>query len=253
MSPHDWNAAAYEQLAGGVMALGHEVLARMPLRGDETVLDAGCGPGKVTEALVDRLPRGRVIGVDASPAMIEAARRGLAAAQKDDRVTFEVADLLELEPARRVDAVLSTATFHWIGDHDRLFARLRAVLRDGGRLIAQCGGRGNIAEARAAAAEAGASEPFAEHLAGFDPWNYAGPEETEERLRRAGFYTATCWLEERPITPDPPLDYFAVVILGAHLERLPRGLHQRFVEAVVDRLDRPPVVRYVRLNIDAVA
>ncbi len=253
MTPHDWDADSYERVGGGVIALGHEVLGRLPLRGDETVLDAGCGPGGVTEALVDRVPRGRVIAVDASRAMVNAARKRLVAARKDARVRVEEADLLELELDPPVDAVLSTATFHWIGDHDRLFARLRAALRDGGRLVAQCGGEGNIAEERAAIADVVAREPYAEHLAGFDPWHFAGAQETEERLRKAGFYDAKCWLEERPVEPEAPVEYFATVLLGAHLERLPRRHQRTFVEAVVKRLADPAVIPYVRLNIDAVA
>jgi trans-aconitate 2-methyltransferase len=254
VSPHDWDAASYERVAAdGVIALGHEVLARMPLRGDETVLDAGCGPGGITEALIDRLPQGRVIGVDASPTMVEAARKRLAAAHKDDRVRLEVADLLDLDLDERVDAVLSTATFHWISDHDRLFARLRAALRDGGRLVAQCGGEGNVAEVVAAIDGVAIEKPYARYLVDFDPWNYAGPAETEERLLRAGFHTAKCWLEERPVTPEAPIEYFATVMLGAHGERLPARRRRRFVEAVVDRLPKPVVIRYVRLNIDAVA
>jgi trans-aconitate 2-methyltransferase len=254
VTPHDWDAASYERVAAdGVIALGHEVLGRMPLRGDETVLDAGCGPGGITEALIDRLPHGRVIGVDASPTMVKAARKRLVAAQKDDRARLEVADLLELDLGERVDAVLSTATFHWIGDHDRLFARLRAALRDGGRLVAQCGGKGNIADVVAAIDAVAIEKPYSRYLADFNPWNYAASDATEERLRRAGFHDAKCWLEERPVQPEAPVDYFATVMLGAHLEKLPRGRRRPFVEAVVGRLPKPVVIRYVRLNIDAVA
>ncbi len=251
--PRDWDAASYERVAQGVIGLGSEVLARMPLRGDETVLDAGCGPGTVTEGLLDRVPHGRIIGVDSSPTMIDAARRRLAATGRDERVELAVADLLELELDDPVDAILSTATFHWISDHDRLFARLRGALRPGGRLVAQCGGEGNIAAAREAIAAVAAEAPYAERLAGFDPWSFAGPQKTEERLRAVGFYDAKCWLEARPVTPDAPHEYFATVVLGAHLDRLPREAHRPFVEAVVERLPSPVVVDYVRLNIDAVA
>jgi trans-aconitate 2-methyltransferase len=253
MSPHEWHPEDYDRLAGGIMALGREVVGRLPLRGDETVLDAGCGTGRVTEALALRLSRGRVIALDASEAMVEAARRRLAAAGLDERATYVVGDLLDLELDEPVDAILSTATLHWVGDHDRLFARLRAALRPGGRLVAQCGGAGNIAAQRDAAAEVVAREPFAEYLAGFDPWRFELAGRTEERLRAAGFYSATCWLEVRPVEADPPEDYYAEMLFGAHLELLPRTLHRRFVEEVARRVEDPGTVRYVRLNIDAVA
>src|SRR3954454_13774735 len=131
--PRDWNAASYQRVSAPLEAMGREVLDRLELDGDERVLDAGCGTGRVTAALVERLPRGHVIAVDGSPAMVEEA-----GARLGDAADVRVADLLELELDAPVDAVLSTATFHWIADHDRLFTRLRDVLRPGGRLVAQC-------------------------------------------------------------------------------------------------------------------
>ena len=168
MRPRDWNAASYERVAAPLEAMGRDVLDRLTLRGDERVLDAGCGTGRVTAALVERLPRGEVIAVDGSPAMVEQARERLGG-----RAEVRVADLLELELDRPVDAILSTATFHWIADHDRLFARLHGALKPGGRLVAQCGGEGNIAELAEAAARVGEREPA---LAGWEgPWHFASP------------------------------------------------------------------------------
>ena len=242
-----WDGSSYDRLSSPMEALGREVVARLELRGDETVLDAGCGSGRVTEALLERLPHGRVIGVDGSPSMIEAARERLG-----DRVDLRVADLVGLDLGEPVDAILSTATFHWIADHDALFRSLRANLRDGGRLVAQCGGKGNIASVHAAAAAAAEDARFARCLSGWrGPWNFAGPKETEARLLAAGFADARCWLEERPVTPPKPPQYLRTINLGAHLERLPDQLHQPFVEAVLERLGEPVTIDYVRLNIDA--
>src|SRR3712207_8551163 len=138
--PRDWDAATYQRLSAPIEAIGRDVLWRLRLDGDETVLDAGCGTGRVTAALLERLPRGRVIAVDGSPAMVEEARRRL-----PDTVDVREADLLELELGEPVDAIVSTATFHWIGDHDTLFTRLRRALKPGGRLGAP-GGRAGDAQ-----------------------------------------------------------------------------------------------------------
>ena len=245
-----WSGAEYDRLSTPMEAMGREVLERLSLDGAETVIDAGCGSGRVTEALIARLPRGRVIGVDASASMIDAARERLG-----DRAELHVADLVSFDLGVEADAILSTATFHWIADHDALFARLRAHLRDGGHLVAQCGGQGNIASVHAAAREAMAQEPFAPHFAGWKgPWNFATPEQTEERLAAAGFAEARAWLQPRPVTPDDPHAYLREINLGAHLGRLPDDLKSAFVDDVIDRLGGPPItIDYVRLNIDATA
>jgi trans-aconitate 2-methyltransferase len=253
----DWDARTYDRLAAPQEEWARRVLKRMPLEGTETVLDAGCGSGRATRLLVERLPDGRVIGVDGSPSMIEMARVAFAG---EARVSLLTTDLLELTPAlleeetelAAVDAVFSNATFHWIADHERLFARLFSVLRPGGRLVAQCGGRGNVEAWTKAVETAAANEPFATHVAGFAPWNFYGPEETEKRLGAAGFERIECWLEEMPVViPDDPMNYVSTVGLAAHNERLPAELHEPFSAAVVEAFEKPVELRYVRLNIDA--
>ena len=246
--PRDWNAPAYERMSSPQEAMGREVLSRLDLRGDETVLDAGCGTGRVTALLLERLPHGHVIAVDGSPSMIEQARERLPA----ERVTFKVADLVELELAEPVDAILSTATFHWIADHDALFERMFALLRPGGRLVSQSGGEGNIASVVAAIDRVNAREPFAGSLGGWPgPWNYPSPEATAARLQRIGFDDVRTWRTEWPVEVEDPRTYFATVMLGAHLERLPSEHRDAYVDAVLSELPHPIRVDYVRLNITA--
>jgi trans-aconitate 2-methyltransferase len=249
MSVREWDGASYDRISGPMEALGREVLARLDLNGDEVVLDAGCGSGRITEALAQRLPRGRVIAVDQSPSMVEAARRRLG----EDADVREL-DLLRLELEEPVDAVLSTATFHWIADHEELFRRLRAALRGGGRLVAQCGGEGNIDVLRASARELLSREPYAEHFSGWRaPWNYAGPDQTRERLLAAGFTCAECWLAPAPKQPDHPREFLATIIFEPHLRQLPEALREPFMDELLERVGEPVTVDYVRLNIDAVA
>lgn len=245
----DWDGATYDRISAPQQAWGREVLERLPLRGDELVLDAGCGSGRVTEMLLERLPRGRVIAVDASPSMVESARERLGPA-----VDVQVMNLLDLELEKPLDAILSTATFHWIADHERLFARLHAALRPGGRLIAQCGGEGNVRRTRAAAQAASEQEPFAEYMAGWDgPWNFSPAGLAQERLLAAGFREARCWLLPVTVEPPEPREFLRTVNLGSHLSRLPGELREPFVTAVHERLDDPYTIDYVRLNIDATA
>jgi trans-aconitate 2-methyltransferase len=242
---HRWDAATYDRVADPMTGWGAEVLDRLPLAGSERVLDAGCGSGRVTELLCERLPDGRVVALDASAAMIEQARSRLA--RFGDQVIFTVADLgapLPLE--HRVDAIVSTATFHWVPDHDAMFANLVAVLRPGGRLAAQCGGAGNIARIQAILATIGDGW--------LGPVHFETAEATADRLHVAGFTDVVCRLTPRP-TPFDAGDafetYLATVVLGAHLERLPTGDRAGFVREVATRLDGP-WIDYVRLDIDAV-
>jgi trans-aconitate 2-methyltransferase len=184
--PRDWDAGAYDTISDMQLEWGREVLERIDLHGDEGVLDAGCGSGKVTELIAQRVPRGRVIGVDASPSMIEAAR-----ARLRGEVDLVVADLLELELDQPVDVVFSNATFHWIGDHDRLYRRLHAALRPGGRLEVQYGGKGNVAALEAAVSGVATESPFAEHLAGLTrPWRFASRDEALTTVRGPGSPTS---------------------------------------------------------------
>jgi trans-aconitate 2-methyltransferase len=221
---------------------GIEVLDRLPLAGGERVLDAGCGSGRVTEALAQRLPDGRVVALDASPAMLEEARRRLA--RFGDRVEFVRADLGQLLPIEGpVDAILSTATFHWVPDHDALFRNLAAVIRPGGRLVAQCGGTGNIEGLRRIVRTVGD---------GFDAArNFATPLETAARLEAAGFGTVEVWLTDEPtrLEPGEPLEtYLETVCLREHVARLPEAERAAFVREVARRMPEP-VLDYVRLNI----
>jgi trans-aconitate 2-methyltransferase len=253
MTVREWDGGVYDRISAPMEALGRAVLDRLELAGDETVIDAGCGSGRVTEALIERLPRGRVIAVDASPSMVRAARERLQRSGiGPERVAVLEADLLKLEVDEPVDVILSTATFHWIADHDRLFRQMRAALRPGGRLVAQCGGEGNIDVLRGVAHAILEREPYAEHFRDWrPPWNYAAPGITRERLLGAGFASAECWLAPAPQQPEHPREFLSSIVLGPHIQRLPVPLRDPFLDTVLAELGEPVVVDYIRLNIDA--
>ncbi|MEA2216953.1 MAG: trans-aconitate 2-methyltransferase [Solirubrobacteraceae bacterium] len=254
MTACNWDGSSYDRISTIQQGWGGEVLGRLELAGDERVLDAGCGSGRVTEMVLERLPRGRVVAVDASPSMVSAAQERLTGPGSPHAGRVEVlrCDLLELRLREPVDAVISTATFHWIADHDRLFARIRAAMRPGGRFVAQCGGEGNIDGLRSHAREVLARAPYAEHFEDWKaPWNYAGAEITQERLRTAGFRQAHCWLAPAPSEPDEPREFLQTIVLGPHVQRLPEELRERFMDDVLEAIGEPVVIDYVRLNIAA--
>lgn len=248
-APREWNAEAYQRLSEPQFNWGLRVLERLPLEGHETVIDAGCGTGRLTSVLLDRLPRGRVIGVDQSSNMIEEASRRLAGRS----VSFVCADLTRFVASEPVDAIFSTATFHWLRDHDALFASLYGSLRPGGRLVAQCGGAGNLEKFHACAEEVAAQPEYREWFVGFEAaWNFQGAEATAERLRRAGFGEVKCWLEEAPTTfadRETFREFAGTVVLRQHLGVLPEGERAGFLAGVVEKAGAVGL-DYVRLNIE---
>ena len=243
----DWDAQTYARVGTPQEVWAAGIIDRLALTGSESVLDAGCGAGRVTKLLIDRVPDGRVIAVDGSESMVEQVRSVL---RPQDQAF--VADLAELELEEPVDALFSCAVFHWIADHDALFNRLGAAARPGARFEAQCGGEGNIAGFHAIAAEVGEREPFAEHLAGWEgPWNFAGPEVTTERLERAGFDAIEPNLQPWPVQSDEPREFVRTVCLGPHLDILPEELREPYLDQVMAAWPEPRILDYVRLNISA--
>jgi trans-aconitate 2-methyltransferase len=239
-----WDARTYDRSSEPQQAWAADVLARLEgIAPDATVLDVGCGTGRVTEALLALVPRGRVLAMDASADMV-----GLARGRLGDRAQVWCQDVLDLELEEPVDAIVSTAALHWVPDHDRLWRRLAQALRPNGVLEIQCGGEGNIDRVRAVIESV--AEDIAPELLGFSPWVFASPRETERRLEEAGFTAIRCWLEERPTHPQDVNAFVRTSILAAHLERLPQERREPFAAAVVESVRLP--LDYVRLNASAV-
>jgi trans-aconitate 2-methyltransferase len=239
-----WDARTYDRTSAPQQSWAADVLARLEtIAPDSVILDVGCGTGRVTEALIELVPRGRVLAIDASQEMVALARERLG-----DRAEVWCQSALDIDLHEAVDAVVSTATLHWVPEHDRLWVTLARALRAGGVLEAQCGGTGNIARVREAIGHA--AQAHAPELISFSPWVFATPEETETRLVKAGFAAIRCWLEERPTFPDDVGEFVRTSILAAHLERLSPVRRDAFARAVAERV-RPPL-DYVRLNISAV-
>jgi len=252
----EWNSEVYQRVSAPQFSWGKKVLDRLPLRGDETVLDAGCGTGRLTGELLARLPQGRAVALDLSANMLRAARRGLEP-RFAGHVWFVVADLQQLPFDAAADGIFSTAAFHWIKDHERLFRSLHGVLRPGGWLEAQCGGGPNLAVLLRRAQALISIPPLERFFSGWQsPWEYASPETTSERLRRAGFSEISTGLEPAPVLlagAQEYREYLANVIFHRHLERIGEpGLRKHFLDDLTRQSseDDPPfLLDYWRLNL----
>ena len=257
-SPTEWDAASYHRLSSPQFSWGVQVLERLRLNGDETVMDAGCGTGRLIALLLERLPRGRVAAVDLSQNMLEEARSHLSP-RFGGRVEFIRADLAWLPFDGAFDGVFSNAAFHWVPDHARLFRSLFESLKTGGWLVAQCGGGPNVARLMRRASVLMASEPYAAYFSGWkDTKVFADEMTTAGRLRSAGFADVETGLEPAPATlsgADEFREFITTVNMHAHLARLPEGsLRRRFVEELTEQAaadDPPYTLDYCRLNISA--
>jgi trans-aconitate 2-methyltransferase len=251
----DWDAARYHRVSEPQLAWGRTVVARLAPAPGERVLDIGCGPGRLT-AEIAAATETLVVGLDRSAAMLAEARRPVGGLR-----TFPAyvrGDGAALPFVDAFDAVFSAATFHHISDHDRLFRSIHAALKPGGRLVAQCGGVGNLdrLEGRARSLM---REPA--YRAFFEGWSDARRFETlsdtESRLRRIGFTAIDVSLEAAPTPfngPEAFAEFIACVNLRQHLDRLPPAARDRFVGAITAQAaaDDPPfTLDYWRLNISA--
>jgi trans-aconitate methyltransferase len=253
----DWDAQRYHRVSNPQLAWGLRVLDRLPLRGDETVMDAGCGTGRLTAELLGRLPRGRVIAVDQSADMVAAARANLGP-RFGHRVEIRQADILSME-TDPVDGVFSTATFHWIKDHPRLFAHLHNLVKPGGFLHAQCGGGENVARLHARASALMQTDPFLPHFASWaEPWEFSDAQTTARRLQEAGWVDIHTDVEPAPVTFDGATafaEFCETVVLRPYLGYLPSAaLRTQFVDALTAQAaqDTPPFeLDYWRLNMHA--
>jgi trans-aconitate 2-methyltransferase len=251
-----WNAEVYDRIGKPMRRWAQAVIDDLALRGDETVLDAGCGSGSVTFDLLERLPRGRVFAVDASQEMIDSLQRQLDE-RGETRVTPIRASLTDFALPEPVDCVFSNAVFHWIPDDDGLFGCLYRATKPGGWLRAQCGGYGNNAHVLEAVEAVRQDDRYTRHLGDFrDSKKYRTPDEAISSLEKAGWRDARAKLWPQPVPFDDREEaalYVRTILLRDHVARMPEDDGVAYSRAVVAetirRWGEPYVADYVRLDL----
>lgn len=252
----EWDSESYDRLSDPQFNWGMKLMSQLGLRGDEIVMDAGCGSGRLTAELLSRLPSGRVLAVDYSENMLRTAHERLAGF--GDRARFVYADLADLPFVREVDGIFSNAVFHWVPDHDAMFRSLLRALKPGGWLLAQFGGKGNLARLRGRLYAAGEREGYSQFLSGYrDVAHFEGEEITRERMAATGFVQIETNLFQAPVQFSSLAEMSAFVkTVNAHqiVSRLPEEIADRYLaEALADAAnDDPPfTLDYVRLTVRA--
>ena len=257
-----WDAAAYAANSVVQHTWARELMAKLNLRGNKHILDVGCGDGKVTAEIAHAIPRGAAIGIDASPQMIEFARRTFPRS-KFPNLEFRVMDARQIRFARQFDLVFSSAALHWVDDHRAFLRGAAACLRFGGRLVVSCGGKGNAHDVFVALRPEMRLKRWREFFRRMErPYFFHSPEDYKKWLPRFGLQLLGMRLSPKDAIYDSR-DGFTAWLRTTWLpytHRVPENLREEFIGAVTDRYvaKQPPDddgrvhVRMVRLEIDAV-
>ncbi len=256
-----WNPADYAANSASQLAWAREQIARLNLRGDERVLDVGCGDGKVTTEIASAVPRGSVVGVDSSPEMIRFALASFSSADFPN-LRFCEMDARRLQFSEPFDLLFSNAALHWVDDHPAFLHSASACLVSGGRLVVSCGGRGNAQDVFLVVRSTMRLKRWREFFRQLSrPYFFHGPEEYERWLPKFGFGTRSVRLAEKDTvfaTREAFAGWFRTTWLP-YTQRVPEALREEFVTAVVERyINKHPLdskgqihVRMVRLEISA--
>lgn len=251
-----WNAEVYDKIGTPMRGWARQVIDDLGLRGDETVLDAGCGSGSVTLDLWERVKDGKIYALDSSPDMITKLHATLAERGIENIIPMQ-ADLTRFTPNEQVDVVFSNAVFHWIQDDAGLFGSLARATKSGGRLRAQCGGGENIKKLMAVTREVENRAPYAEHLSGrAEPRKYRTEQQAVEALQSNGWKNARANVFASPVEfeyVDSAVLYLKTIILQQQASALPEELSEQFLREVIDKViirhGAPFVADYVRLDL----
>lgn len=236
-STSSWDAAAYQRVGAFVPALGEAALDLLDPQPGERILDIGCGDGTLTARIVER--GARVVGIDSSDSMIEAARaRGL------DARLMSVADM---GFNGDFDAAFSNATLHWVLDKERTARAIWFALRPGGRFAGEFGGEGNLQRLREALDEELAGRGYLPPVEAAN-W-YPSAEEFTALYERAGFTAVDARLIERPTPLDYGVEGWVTVFRAGWLDRAGVPVEERpaLAEAVARRVGSSNA-DYVRLR-----
>jgi trans-aconitate 2-methyltransferase len=239
----DWNPELYNRFRRYREEPFLAILERLKLRGDESIVDLGCGNGENTIELARRTPRGRAVGIDSSPAMIEAANKVLegTAPELRDRVTFRIGDVGEFSADREYSIVFSNATLQWVPGHREVFGRIFTALVPGGRVIVQMPKNDRETAQRTILKLAGES-PWKEMLGSVTvpSRSVPGSDHYDNLLTQIGFVEVDCYdhVFQHPMgNPSDVIEWSRATALRPFLSAIPENRHQDFIAALSDRLN----------------
>jgi trans-aconitate 2-methyltransferase len=233
---YKWDAADYRDSSYQQKKWGRELLGKLELRGDERVLDIGCGDGKLTAEIARLLPGGHAVGIDSSPEMIEFAREGFPG-ETHPNLSWEVMDARALDFDGEFDVVFSNAVLHWISDQPLVLKGVERSLKPGGTVLFQMGGRGNAARVIQVLVSMLPREEWGRYFHDFSlPYRFCAPEEYGQWLREAGLQPVRVELVPKDMTHDGPVGLASWIRTTwlPFTQRIPEELRDDFIAEIVD-------------------
>ncbi|MGQ9476216.1 MAG: class I SAM-dependent methyltransferase [Actinomycetota bacterium] len=260
-APYRWDAKDYRHFSSQQKKWGRELMDKLSLRGDEDILDLGCGDGMLAAELAERVPRGSVLGVDVSPEMIHHARHAYPPHHYPN-LSWEVVDACSLPFAECFDVVFSNAVLHWIRDQSAVLDGIARALRPGGVMLAQMGGRGNAAEVAMVLVSLMAEERWSSYFHGLEiPYLFYDPEDYVPLLEEAGLEPVRVELLEKDMVHEGRAGMAGWIRTTwlPFTQRVPEDLKENFIFELVEGYlrDFPPDeeglvhVRAIRLEVEA--
>lgn len=263
-----WDAERYHNISNIQEQWGRRLILRRKWKGNEIVMDAGCGTGRVTKLLAEKVSRGGMVyAIDIDTNMIQQTRKNLAGFKN---VTIIQSDLHNVDLPRKINVIYSNAVLHWISEHKKVFQHFWKLLcndnnsssnnnNKGGQLLIQCGGYGNLEKVHRLINLVKESDEFKDYFMDWkEPWYFAKPSETHTLLEEIGFKNVNVYLSNGYTTFSDQKSYsefIKTVVMRPFLDYLPNEkIKSKYLNLFLDKVEQSNlswILDYVRLNIMA--
>jgi trans-aconitate 2-methyltransferase len=257
-----WDAETYDEVSNTHEEWARKIISSKTWTGNETIMDAGCGSGRITKILTKLVPLGKVFAIDNDLNMIKKTKDNLKGFKNVNIIQSNLVDIDFNKIQSKFNIIFSNAVLHWILDHYTIFKNFYDLLLADGQLLIQCGGYGNLQKAVSTFNIVRDSAEFKEYFSKWkDQWNFAKPDATEKILKEIGYRDINVNLQDYPVTfkdKNSYSIYLKTVVLGPYLKCLPsEKLQDNFLQRIIQIKEKEstqePILTldYKRLNIIA--
>jgi 2-isopropylmalate synthase len=226
-----WDAKEYARFSKGQKKWAEELMTKLDIQPEDTILDIGCGDGKITVMLAAKT-RGRVVGLDNDAGMITLA------SERYPNIEFVLMDASSIECTNRFSLVFSNAAMHWVRDHHALLRGIHNAMLPGGRMLLQFGGKGNakdVIEIMNILIQEPKYQGFFRDFV--YPWFFPAKDQYEQLLSEAGFENATVEMIPKDMVHESIEDFQGWLRTTSfpYIHSLPEEMRGEFIDTVTER------------------